>query len=137
MKNPVKRITIILIILAVVIGTVGARSNLYLNRHSAYLHSGDDSREVVVEYCVVAKQAVDSLGVYQITIKNSNGTTEKNIYGSVQNGLVAENKAVHDGKYAVTLPNRGEYYAEVTLFAGDSSGYDYSDPVVTDIVTVN
>lgn len=137
MKNTVKKITIILIILAVVIGTVGARSSLYLNRYSAYLHSGDDSREVVVEYSVVAKKAVDSLGVYQISIKNLNGTTEKNIYGSTRNGLVAEDTYQLYGRYPVTLPNRGEYYAEVTLFAGNSSGYDYSDPVVTDIVTVN
>ena len=137
MKNTVKKITIILIILAVVIGTVGARSSLYLSRYAAFLYSGDDSREVIVEYNITSTIPVDSLAVYQISIKNSNGTTVKTIYGSTRNGLVVEDTGIHRGKYPVTLLNRGEYYAEVTVFAYDSCGYDYSDPVVTNIVTVN
>ena len=84
MKNTVKKITIILIILAVVIGTVGARASLFLSRYVAYQFSGENSREVVVEYSVSATRPVDSVGVYKIVIKNSTGASEKLSMGQLE-----------------------------------------------------
>lgn len=111
------------------------RASFYLTGHSASARAGSGSRTMVISYNVSSSVSATSIGVEKIVIYRSNGSEVATIWGTSGNGLIRLASGVHAGNYTYTGTSGQSYYAEVTVFAKNSSGSD-SRVLTTGTVTV-
>ena len=110
-------------------------ASYYLSEYGATLYSDGTTGKLKLAYQVYAKSTMSLVGVYRITVKKSDGTVVKTIWGSTTNGLLKANYWCHFGTYTITgLTSGTTYYCVVTVIAKNSSGSD-TRSITTSLVT--
>lgn len=110
------------------------RASLVLISYTAGLTSGDNPREICIDYNIKSNGSASSIGVESIEIYRENGSYVTTITGTTSNGLIRTNSSIHKGTYDYTLSSGVSYYAEVTVFAKVGTEYD-SRTITTSTVT--
>ena len=78
---------------------------------------------------------MNTIGVYKIVVRKSDGTLNRTVWGSTANGLLKANDWRHFGTYTISgLTSGTTYYCTVTVIASDSSGGD-TRTITTSLVT--
>lgn len=100
------------------------RASLYLDGYGAGIYPGTSKGSVRIDFTVTATTYSDYVGVSQLIIYKSSGTRVATITGTVANGLLREDDAVHLGHYTYYGEPGGKYYAELTMYAERDGGSD-------------
>lgn len=147
MKRTVKQFLCMLLVLAISVSicivpaAASLHSSLYLDAYRAWLTPRSGGR-IIVAVDVQALDFMDEIGAKRIEIfesKNSGRTwTSEKIYlSSTTPGMYITNAFYYYDDPVTYYGTPGyKYYADVTVYAGDSTGSDsrvYSTPVVTAI----
>lgn len=141
MKKTVKKFAALVVALALCIGTATAavQSSWYLNAYCAWLSAGDNG-EISVVVDVLATTYMDEVGASRIQLLESQDggeswTTVKIYLKSLHPEMVDTDTYIY---YDVPMTYAGtpgyQYYAIVTIYAGDSTGSDtryYQTSIVT------
>lgn len=91
---------------------------------SASAYTGSRSGQIDIEFNVLANGTMKTIGVSKIAIYKSNGQYVTTIYGSVSNGLLANNVSAHRDTYTYSGVSGTSYYAVVTIYAYDGKSSD-------------
>lgn len=141
MKLSVKKFASLVVALALCLGmatTAYARSSLYLDSYRAWL-TADSNGEISVVVDVQARDYMDEVGASRIQLLESQDggetwTTVKIYLKSLHPEMIDTNASYY---YDVPVTYAGtpgyNYYAIVTVYAGDSTGSDsrnYVTPVI-------
>ena len=141
MKLSVKKFAAFIVAMAMLLSTAtaAARSSLYLSAYRAWLSAGDNGAiSVVVD--VQARDDMDEVGASRIQLLESrdggeNWTTVKIYLKSIHPEMVKTNDYYYCDIPVTYSGTAGyQYYAIVTIYAGDSTGSDTRN-YVTDVVT--
>ena len=98
-------------------------SSAYITNTSATTIGGNGT--ITVNFNIVAKSPMTSLGATKIEIKNSSGAVMRTFYATSSNNMLASNKAGHTGSVTYSSATSGaKYYAIVYFKAENSSGSD-------------
>lgn len=100
------------------------RASLYLNGYGAGIYPGTSKGSVRIDFTVTATTYSDYVGVSELIIYKSSGTRVATITGTVANGLLREDDAVHLGHYTYYGEPGGKYYAKLTMYAERDGGSD-------------
>lgn len=126
MKRICKRISIFLVVLALLNSSIGVafaisadtmRSSPTLNAYSASLKQGSTAGKITVSFDVAANRQATSLGVSSLKIYKADGSYVTTIYGTTNNGLITTQNFRYISLYTYTGTSGTSYYAEVTVFA--------------------
>ena len=138
-----KRVSSLLVAIMVLFSCFGTayavgepyRASLTLSRYLVGAFPGDHRGEIRISYDVKASLYANSIGVESFTIYTDDGSPVVTVTGTTANGLIETNSSIHSGDYEYPL-TRGDYYAEVTVFARSGTAYD-SRTITTSTVSVN
>lgn len=107
------------------------RASLYLNGYGAGIYPGTSKGSVRIDFTVTATTYSDYVGVSELIIYKSSGTRVATITGTVANGLLREDDAVHLGHYTYYGEPGGKYYAKLTMYAERDGGSDSREYLTT------
>lgn len=96
----------------------------YINSYSTSLHQGNYNGQLKIEYDIIGKGTMDTIGVSKIVVYKADGTKVRTIWGSVVNGLLEQNTFSADGSYYFSVVAGLSYYCHVTFYSGKNGGYD-------------
>ncbi len=100
------------------------KASSYLDMYTAALISKGITGKLTLAYQVFATHDMQKVGVWGIYVRNSNGTIQQFIRGTVANGLLTTNTWYHDGSYTLNLTSGNTYYCTVIVVAEDANGGD-------------
>lgn len=107
------------------------RASLYLDGYGAGIYPGTSKGSVRIDFTVTATTYSDYVGVSELIIYKSSGTRVATITGTVANGLLREDDAVHLGHYTYYGEPGGKYYAKLTMYAERDGGSDSREYLTT------
>lgn len=99
------------------------RASLILAGYNAVIKAGTSRGELRISYDVTASGPANRCGVSSIVIYKSNGSYVTTITGNASNGLTTSGGS-HSGTYSYIGTSGVSYYAEVTVFAENSTTSD-------------
>lgn len=100
------------------------KASSYLSMYTASLTSKGISGKLNLSYQVFATHDMQKVGIWGIYVRNSNGTIQQFIRGTVANGLLTTNTWYHYGSYTLNLTSGNTYYCTVIVVAEDANGGD-------------
>lgn len=100
------------------------KESSYLNMYSASLYSKGVTGKLTLTFEVFATDDMDRVGVFEIIVRNNNGTVHSIIWGTTTNGLLDTNTWFHAGSHTLNLTSGNTYYCTVVVIARDANGGD-------------
>ena len=108
------------------------RASLFLSKYEVTCSTGSAPGTIEIDFDVSASALASRVGVYSIDIYKSNGNYITTIYGSTSKVIIRTNTPKARDTYVYPCTPGMSYYAEVTIFAENSSGSD-SRTVTTNV----
>lgn len=101
------------------------RASKYLNEYTVALAPGESEGQIKIIYSIIPTSKATVAGLSQIEIYKANGSYVTTIYGSTKNGLLTTlTTAYCSGTYVYSGTPGTSYYAKVTVYGGNSEGWD-------------
>lgn len=128
MKKRIYKTTLFILIVAVILSTtafaVESRASDYIRSTEPEISASNG--KVTVDFSIYATGVMSSVGAKKIVIYTSTGTPVKTYSYTNTNYsyLMASNKLSHSASVTYDGTPGTSYYAEITFYAGNSSGSD-------------
>ena len=98
------------------------RARCYLSSDDAFLHAGDSSGELTLDFSVALTRACTSYGISKVRLYTEDGDFIETV--TTTNGPLTSGRFyLHEYDFSATPEER--YYAIVTIYAADADGSNY------------